>query len=727
MSSTNTHVNSAKDYFSLIADNSRQLFKFIKSNNESDALKLLQESKHIDLDMKDKNGNHLIFFIISRNMVNLFKYIIEEGLSINLAVIDKEGHNVLYYPIKSHNNIMVELLIEYNINYPGLSILNIRGDFDNTPLNFAALYENVKALKLLLFNGADPDLFNKNKENCLMIAAGYGNYKMTKLIIPEIKNINAEGFDEANVLFYSISGNNTKILELLINNGANVNRTDKNGAQPIYFTINRNMFEFTKILVEAGTLTNFQSYYSNTFMHLAIEKKNIEIVDYLFSAYEIQKRPLVNIYSEHVNTPNTYKLIDPNLVNVYGETLLHTLFIFWIPEYDKYIRLLIPNTFLLQQNIHGNTVLHLMKERWKEFKEELTGPYRFLLFIQNRDGENIIDRCGKDIIDLTASNYYLYLKKYEKQWLLDWQNDCSLKNSDEKKCIEMLKEEIIKENYPLRKERIMISIENDKTITVNTFDGEYITRMAGLLYLQLRYSNDKIYKKISIVPIKYKDYIPEGIFFEIGFYYGKFIILDSLVEEIKNAIEQKNNFIVILLGIMNIHGGHANMIIFDINNKTVERFEPHGSGKDFYDSEFLDNNIKKFFLNITKDFIYLSPDNYEPRSAFQNFDTIEARTNIIYNQYPGYCMAWSIWYVDHRLKHPNMKPKILVRKLLRHIQLSRIPFIEIIRNYTSRITDIRDKYFEKFGFTHLDYMNNKISKNIEIEIVKSMSNNEIPL
>lgn len=172
---------------------------------------------------------------------------------------------------------------------------------------------------------------------------------------------------------------------------------------------------------------------------------------------------------------------------------------------------------------------------------------------------------------------------------------------------------------------------------------------------------------------------------------------------------------------------HMNMLIFDIKNNIIERFEPHGSITHIFSSEIIDGNIKQIFKQVINDFTYLKPQDYIQSAAFQKFDTIDAIQNQIFGDMNGYCLLWCIWYADHKLKHPKILSKILVRKLLRHIQLSRIPFSKIIRNYTVRITDIRDKYLEMFGIKMIDIINGRISYEQMEELLFFMNKQKIIL
>jgi hypothetical protein len=63
----------------------------------------------------------------------------------------------------------------------------------------------------------------------------------------------------------------------------------------------------------------------------------------------------------------------------------------------------------------------------------------------------------------------------------------------------------------------------------------------------------------------------------------------------------------------------------------------------------------------------------------------------------GFCLAWSIWYLENRLMNPDVNQKILVKKLIDKLSSMNVTFVEYIRNYANKINESRIKYFKKIG------------------------------
>lgn len=119
-------------------------------------------------------------------------------------------------------------------------------------------------------------------------------------------------------------------------------------------------------------------------------------------------------------------------------------------------------------------------------------------------------------------------------------------------------------------------------------------------------------------------------------------------------------FIVFPFGFTCKSGGHANYYLYDRINKSLERFEPNGKLVDSCISTKVDYDIPKLLNDHYREpFIktYLKPLDFLPEHAFQQIQENEPLHKGSTN---GYCAAWSLWYIDMRLSHPQIPPKTLV-------------------------------------------------------------------
>src|SRR5690606_7824552 len=101
---------------------------------------------------------------------------------------------------------------------------------------------------------------------------------------------------------------------------------------------------------------------------------------------------------------------------------------------------------------------------------------------------------------------------------------------------------------------------------------------------------------------------------------------------------------------------------------------------------------------------------------------IEAQEDQKYIGDPGgFCVVWSIWYVDNRLTYYDVDRKTLINEMIRSIDKQNISYKELIRNYSINITQLRDKILKKSNLTINEYTEEQIyevAKNVYTLIVK---------
>ena len=79
-------------------------------------------------------------------------------------------------------------------------------------------------------------------------------------------------------------------------------------------------------------------------------------------------------------------------------------------------------------------------------------------------------------------------------------------------------------------------------------------------------------------------------------------IPDEFWNKIEDCMADKKRFIIIRIGIYFSKGAHANLLIYDTVNKSLERFEPHGA---YHDYEKIYQNIDKKIIYTTDEIKYL--------------------------------------------------------------------------------------------------------------------------
>ena len=134
--------------------------------------------------------------------------------------------------------------------------------------------------------------------------------------------------------------------------------------------------------------------------------------------------------------------------------------------------------------------------------------------------------------------------------------------------------------------------------------------------------------------------------------------------------------------------GHANILIFDFKNNTVERFEPYGFISAFTPEETKVSNsfnikFKRLIRQIDPKLNYLDQSSLL-RKGPQFLEEYQVNKNKILRDSSdpeGFCGAWSLWYADLRLSNPDKDSKELIEIALESIKKNKQLRI-FIRNYS---------------------------------------------
>jgi len=774
------------EIFYIRSKHATTLFQFIKSNKEEQFIEYISALKvdEIDVNIKDDNGNYMIFFAIMMNNRRILRKVIEYGAKLD--VLDAEGYSVLYYPIKFNYLELFSTFLEYNKNIIGASLVNLKDTRGSVPLFYAIKYRNRYALQELLVNGADVNYKNSKNVNSLHMAVFKKDPTLVRMLMKYTKNIDAVTSQGSTALHYACNLQLDEIVMILLDNGAKQNIVEYGyDFYPIFYSVVQNNVTISKILIDTGADPNWQDYLGNTILHYCISNDHFEIFSYVLKKIPVRKQNDTT-YIEDINestdakinidtkndtdlselpvemktigeksemlvlvSPNRY--IDPNIVNSDGLTVMHLLLYSYNEKYDESIRKLLPETNLNYQDNQGNTILHILSEQlehferfeqnlWKKFYK-LLSVKKMNIYIRNNENKTVFDMVPtmdkEKFLKIITKSYYNYLTKYENDWLVDWQNKCSVKNLSQiqkNECYTLIHDAIINEkiSIPLKKNKTIITVIENEPVEISTFTGSLLDMLVGFKYLTKKYSNTtSIFNSNRETEEKFKKYtevlgIEENINqhvvnFEIRWIYQKIFFPLNFEENLKKIIMSKKfRFVIIPIGIILSNGNHSNGLLLDIDKNIIERFEPHGYGYPVhfnYNPELLDEILRKkitiILTTIYKKKVsptYFSPKEYLPKIGFQSFDNSEISTNKNIGDPDGFCTLWTIWFFDYRLKYYEIEPWKIVRSLIKQIRLNKYSFRTIMRNYSKKITDLRDTYLKEINRNVNDYINSRLTQ-----------------
>jgi hypothetical protein len=382
-----------------------------------------------------------------------------------------------------------------------------------------------------------------------------------------------------------------------------------------------------------------------------------------------------------------------------------------------------------------------------------------------------------DSIDLYKNLYGHYAAdikmkyKINKKTILDKiisKSDKTLKNLDGITINDILKNKKIDTtksrcNIKLSKDNKILFPEFNFKSNTGLFNSDIIHNMIYFLYI-LRENNDAIMpiiketensqkirddiiSKLDMQDIPYDQYYM-GMRDILGLGYELFhTMMPTLIlwvnrnlywfdpnfeEAIEQTIKSDKRFIIIKVSYLNQPDSlHANVIIYDKNDASYRRFEPYGNLSS-YDEMYLDKLVMDQILKFKKNKIkYYTPGDFLEKGRFQTISNDGDIDNKKSGDPFGYCLAWCLWYVEIKLKNPDIPESKLIslasEKIFVEYCDSNTPYIDFIRDYARNLNDEKDKMFEKFGLDKNNFYNmsynlddlNKISKGIE-KIVKKI-------
>ena len=705
--------------------NLTNIFDYVKNNNMTKLKKLIKDNPDFDINIKDEFGNYALNYAITLNNNKMVEFLLESGSIIDMK--DQDGRSILFNPIKYNFTETIKLLLINNKTNIGVSILDIRDKKGFVPLHYAILFKNTAIVDLLIKNGADVDYSDDNGNNSLHNAVYSGKFEICKIILKHIININAKTNTGENALHISTNHGYNNISDLLIDGGIDINAIDsKHEFTPLHYAVNLNNKKLVKKLIDNNVNINTQDFLGNTALHYATIEETEEIFNILLNSRTIN----INIYNFESKLP------------------MHIVLEKKKPNYYK---LLINKTNLNFQDINGNTPLHyLSKENiWTNYKDKLIKK-KLNIFITNNEKERPVDFIDVDkiteFIEMVTDSYLYVLKTYNTTWAEDWENKCKKELQTDDLCKSMIKDKLMKlykkdisdctsMSYPNKRGKTCVSVNIRNKIELCSFTGITLDVLVGLIYLLRKYNylcsplntefieNRELCDYYKNIGIKTRTKC-EFLNFEIVWINNKLSLASNFFDGFKGCL--KNNdvqFIIIPLGIeMNI-GSHANYLIYDKKTMEVERFEPYGSSPPYnfnYNPELLDEVLNTRFKNINKNIKYVKPSDFLPKIGFQFFENIEAKTGHLGDP-GGFCALWSIWYVDQRMTYKNIKRDKLVKKILKQIKMQYHSFRNLIRDYSTEITAIRDEIFKKANININDWINEQYTEKQITTVVTQIS------
>ncbi len=203
----------------------------------------------------------------------------------NINELNEDGLTKLHVAIKNSDINRMKELIKQGAD------INIRAEYNYSPIEYACLNNNYEAVKILLYNKVET-----KGRGLLHIACLNGNTNIENLLIKNGCNVNE--FDKYNrtPAYWAIQGGSLKCLKMLYENGANFKLRKCGDENLLYFAVGEGKIEIVKYLINIG-MDKYINDIEFPLLILATNYNNKEMVKLLIK-YNIN----VDLKDENGNT-----------------------------------------------------------------------------------------------------------------------------------------------------------------------------------------------------------------------------------------------------------------------------------------------------------------------------------------------------------------------------------------------------------------------------------------
>ena len=237
------------------------------------------------------------------------------------------------------------------------------------------------------------------------------------------------------------------------------------------------------------------------------------------------------------------------------------------------------------------------------------------------------------------------------------------------------------------------------------FEGTPFNSLIAMAYLNKKHKNHCVIIPIRDIPDDHTDLSIRWI--QKKGQDGYLRVPKKFWTEFKEHLNHSHDkrFIVFPFGFScKKNGGHANIMIYDVQNKILERFDSLGNANsNCLKVKNLDQKIKKLFQDeMGHNFVkkYLKP--FNNFKIFQELQDLEDVKKLPTDPEYGFCSVWACWWSDLRMSNPHISRDDLVEISLELLLEKNKSLTSFIRKYSQNIVN------------HMDSVNrylNKIKRN----------------
>jgi len=189
---------------------------------------------------------------------------------------------------------------------------------------------------------------------------------------------------------------------------------------------------------------------------------------------------------------------------------------------------------------------------------------------------------------------------------------------------------------------------------------------------------------------------------------------ERLSTDLLDCIERGEKMIAIPLNFLTKEEAHSNMLIYRPDEKTIERFEPHGQkfyGYEKDQDEIINKTLKTMFEKKMKPYLKKYTPKYIPANEVcpvdKGFQYLEPQIKGLEQEGGGFCNLWSLFFLELIFLNPNISTKEVLQKALDISKEDPQYLKNVIRGYVKKTEKTIDKFMKRIketdGFNYKDY------------------------
>ncbi|XP_019858578.1 PREDICTED: uncharacterized protein LOC109586804 [Amphimedon queenslandica] len=231
-----------------------------------------------DVNVSDKRKRTPLFNAVKSGSIEAVDILLTNGAKTD--VVSNDGVTLLHCAGESGKVEMLEFWIrrgDYDVN--------VKDKNNRTPLFNAVTSGSVEAVEILLDNGANTDVVDKDSKSLLHYAGESGEIEMLEFWIRrEDYDLNVKDKRNRTPLFNAVNSGSIEAVDILLTKGARSDVVSKDGETLLHCAAKSGKVEMLKFWIKRGDYDiNVKDKRKRTPLFNAVKKGSIEAVDILLT------------------------------------------------------------------------------------------------------------------------------------------------------------------------------------------------------------------------------------------------------------------------------------------------------------------------------------------------------------------------------------------------------------------------------------------------------------